>query len=215
MQINKKQILFGHHNLWLTTARAIYWPDESILILSDLHQGKAAHFRKNGIAIPTTVNSSDLSRLDQLVREFNPQKIIFVGDLLHANSNSEFQQLKNFISTYPDLEFILIKGNHDRISTTKILDLGIHKIVETLIIQDVVFVHEPFTSPSHLTICGHKHPGITIKLPNKKKISLPCFVLSERQIILPAFSLFTGLDTSTYDEKLKFIAFDSDNFYEF
>ena len=42
--------------LTFTNARALYWKKENALIISDLHVGKSAHFRKNGIAIPAGIS---------------------------------------------------------------------------------------------------------------------------------------------------------------
>jgi metallophosphoesterase superfamily enzyme len=61
------------------------------LILSDLHLGKTAHFRKNGIPLPANIILEDLKRLSILIDHFKPEKIIVVGDFLHAG---KIQNLK-------------------------------------------------------------------------------------------------------------------------
>ena len=45
-------------------------------------------------------------------------------------------------------------------------------------------------------IGGHIHPGVTLIAQNRQKLKFPCYLVSENQIILPAFSQFTGLDTN-------------------
>ncbi len=39
-------------SLQLLPQKALFLPEESILVLGDLHLGKAMHFRKAGIIIP-------------------------------------------------------------------------------------------------------------------------------------------------------------------
>ena len=47
----------------LSANKTIFWEEEKILILSDLHLGKSGHFRKAGIAIPQNILQEDLFRL--------------------------------------------------------------------------------------------------------------------------------------------------------
>gem|GEM_PF-6533221 len=64
MKIGEQTITFNKQELTLNTQRSIYWKDQKTLILSDLHLGKAAHFRKHGIAIPMDTAITDLTRLE-------------------------------------------------------------------------------------------------------------------------------------------------------
>lgn len=215
MNIITHSISFANQDLVLTNKRCIYWPAQSLLILSDLHLGKAAHFRKNGIPIPTTVNEADLKVLNHLILYFQPKKVVFVGDLIHSKSNNEVFLFKDFISKHSQVEFLLIKGNHDRLSAAFLQELGISKVVDFLQIGKILFSHIPITNTKQAVICGHIHPGIRIILPNKKALRLPCFVVAQNQIILPAFSLFTGLDTQMATNNASFYAFDDNDFYIF
>ena len=215
MNLKTHSLSFANQDLVLTNKRAIYWSAQSLLILSDLHLGKASHFRKNGIAIPTTVNDVDLQTLERLILHFNPKKILFVGDLIHSKSNKEVVLFKDFISKHSSVEFLLVKGNHDRVSATFLQQLGISKVVDALEIDGIIFSHEPTLNPKQTVICGHIHPGIRIILPNKKALRMPCFVVAQNQIILPAFSLFTGLDTQMATNNASFYAFDDNDFYIF
>ena len=85
MNIITKNITFAGEELMLTNQRVIFWKSESTLILSDVHIGKTAHFRKNGIAISDQVMLKDLERLSALIQHFIPNRIIIVGDLFHAD----------------------------------------------------------------------------------------------------------------------------------
>ena len=88
MKIVTKNIHIQDEVFTLTNQRALFWKKEKALILSDLHIGKTAHFRKNGIALSDHIFENDLQRLSVLIEYFQPEKFIVVGDLLHAGDNS-------------------------------------------------------------------------------------------------------------------------------
>jgi len=196
MNLIEQPVCFAGNDLLLNNQRSIYWQAQNALIFSDLHSGKSAHFRKHGMAIPSYLHYSDLERLQFLIQHYQPKKIIIVGDLIHASNNKEVIDLKRITSTFSSTDFHLIKGNHDRISEKLIKDLGITSVTENLVIDSIQFVHEPSSNINLPTISGHIHPGIQIPLLKNSRKKLPCFVVQSSQIILPAFSKLTGLDTT-------------------
>lgn len=197
MNLSAEQIVFGNEKWLLTNQRAIFRERTQTLILSDLHMGKAAHFRKHGIALPTQVSLQDITRLENLLLHYQPQKLIVVGDLLHAGANKEVALITGLIQKFSDVQFILVKGNHDRFPDYVLQDMGLHEIHTKLTIEGVSFIHDK-PSADGLFITGHIHPGVSLQFPDKRKLSLPCYVVSQQQIILPAFSLFTGLATTGF-----------------
>lgn len=215
MKIAEKEIEFQHQKLILNNQRSLFWEAEQSLLISDLHLGKPAHFRKNGIAIPSTIAQKDLNRLENLIFYYQPKKLIVVGDFLHAGTNSEVEKFQVFRNQFPDLYIQLIKGNHDRIPLAQYEFLGINSVLNSIEIQNINLIHEPNPENLKNVICGHWHPGIKLRLTFKKSIQLPCFVVTENQMVLPAFSLFTGLDTNSADENSTFYAFDENQFFEF
>jgi len=196
MNLIEQPICFAGNDLLLNNQRSIYWQAQNALIFSDLHSGKSAHFRKHGMAIPSYLHYSDLERLQFLIQHYQPKQIIIVGDLIHAASNKEVIDLKRITSTFSTIDFHLVKGNHDRISEKLIKDLGISSVTKRLVIDTIQFVHEPISNNNLPTISGHIHPGIQIPLLKNSRKKLPCFVVQSTQIILPAFSKLTGLDTT-------------------
>ena len=64
----KEQTFHLHH------LKAAFWEEESSLLITDLHLGKAAHFRKAGIAVPSMVADANWDRLLNLLLEFKPKK---------------------------------------------------------------------------------------------------------------------------------------------
>jgi DNA ligase-associated metallophosphoesterase len=187
---------FAGQQLVMTNQRALYWPSRRRLIVSDLHVGKAAHFRKNGIAMPAGVLDADLNRLQQLIAHYHPQQLLIVGDFLHAGHNSEIQRFLDWKSALPTIEWVLIKGNHDRVPASMWLELGMFETHRSLTDEGILFRHEPSKKPVQPEIAGHLHPGLRLPLPGARNSRFPCFLLRGEQLILPAFSQFTGLNTA-------------------
>lgn len=80
--------------------KAIYWREEDMLIVSDLHLGKVHHFRKAGIFVPTHAAMDNYERLSSLLLEFEPSKLLILGDLFHSDYNQDW---KDFFRTPTDL----------------------------------------------------------------------------------------------------------------
>lgn len=213
MTIITKEIIFSGEEFLLTNQRIIFWESQKALILSDLHIGKAAHFRKSGIAISSEILVDDLKNLELLILHFKAEKVIIVGDLFHAGYNSDLDLFKNWRAQFPQ-EFILIKGNHDRLKCEHYENLGIICEENFLEISKICFIHEPKNPEENcFYISGHIHPGFVLKGKNER-IRLPCFAVSDNQIILPAFSKFTGLDTKTLTSHFRKIVFTEGTIFE-
>ncbi len=191
--ISTKEIIFGDKKILLNNQRSLFFQDEQALVLSDLHLGKSAHFRKNGIPIPDGIAEKDLEKLKSQILHFKAKSVIIVGDLFHAGMNSELDFFKHWLTQFPATIFHLVNGNHDKLSKKKRNDFML-EFHDELKLGEIKLVHEPKNLDEH-SISGHIHPGISLKAPNKARVNLPCFLVSENQIILPAFSEFTGLDT--------------------
>ena len=48
-----------NEKLIFTNQRALFWEKNNSLIISDLHLGKTAYFRKNGIPVPSDILEDD------------------------------------------------------------------------------------------------------------------------------------------------------------
>ncbi|MBK1896569.1 ligase-associated DNA damage response endonuclease PdeM [Chryseobacterium paridis] len=213
MNIATKAITITTETFILTNQRAVFWEKEKALILSDLHIGKTAHFRKNGIALANHVMKSDLERLSVLIAYFQPEKFIIVGDLLHAGNNSDVDEFCVWKNQYPDLKFFLIEGNHDRISTILEEKLCMDFKADQFELGNILFIHDFDKTNPKFQITGHIHPGFVIN-STVNSIRLPCFVQTENQLLLPAYSEFTGLDTKNIPKKGKFYVFTAAEIYE-
>ena len=196
VQIVTERIDCFHEIIYITNQRVLYWEKLNSLILSDLHIGKSAHFQKSGIPIPSSVLENDLNRLQQLIEYFKATTLIIVGDLFHAAYNKDLELFKTWLSNFTSLKIQLIKGNHDRLKTTLYQDFNIELFNKELQVDTFKFVHDFVEIEKDVfTISGHTHPGVFLKGKGRQRIKLPCFQVTKNQLILPAFSLFTGLNT--------------------
>jgi DNA ligase-associated metallophosphoesterase len=187
------------NNTFLLSAdRCIFWEEEKILILSDLHLGKTGHFRKAGIAIPQAVFKEDMQRLVTQLQSFKPRQVIIIGDMFHSESNKEHDFFLKWRQNFSSLPIHLVKGNHDILKKEwyALADITIHTC--ELLVGDFVFVHDVVDCrvPDHGYIfSGHIHPAVTIRGLGKQSLNFPCFYFGKRYAVLPAFSKFTGTFT--------------------
>jgi uncharacterized protein len=180
-------------NLWLSAQRSIYWEEQKVLIVSDLHFGKTGHFRKSGIPVPQSVYKEDLQRLVSLLHYFKPEKLLVVGDFFHSHANMELDWFKKWREDFTFLKIILVRGNHDILKGSWYKEARIDVIEPELELPPFIFTHEHCEDHQDLyTFCGHIHPGIYLHGLGKQSLRLPCFYFGANHCILPAFSKFTG-----------------------
>jgi len=198
-------ITIRNQKLALLPQKALFWPDKKYLILSDLHLGKTGHFRKSGIAAPGKANLKNIERLSNLVNNIQPKKILFLGDLFHSSANREWFQFEEWRKTFPELSILLVTGNHDQLHSSFYQSADI-EVIDRLELENFLFVHDASDlqkSSDTTIISGHIHPGVKLKGKGKQKLRLPCYSISDHQIILPAFGEFTGLHIIQPDENRK------------
>ncbi|MCK8479837.1 ligase-associated DNA damage response endonuclease PdeM [Psychroserpens algicola] len=215
MNFVEQHINLQSEDLILNSLRGLYWEKHDALIISDLHIGKSGHFRKHGIQITSNVQTSDLKRLSFLISHYRIRQLLVVGDLFHAEMNLDMHEFNQWRLAHADVEIILIKGNHDRLNPEIYQNFNITCRNKDLLIDPFRFVHEPYSETDVFSISGHLHPGISIQLKGQPRIKLPCFQVSKSYLILPAFSLFTGLNVSESDSETKYYAFTESSFFEF
>jgi len=186
---------FLNQSLLLLPEKAIFWEEEKMLIIADIHLGKVGHFRKAGIGIPKQMEQDDLALISDLIFEYKPARIIFLGDLFHSEMNNDWDWIVMWRSMFREIDMILVLGNHD-ILTNKFYDDLNFSLHKTLTINPFLFSHEPLKTKDltddAYVISGHIHPGITLKGGARQLLTLPCFHFGAKQAIIPAFGKFTG-----------------------
>jgi DNA ligase-associated metallophosphoesterase len=170
----------------------MFIPDQSVLIISDIHIGKVGHFRKAGIAVPREAGMDNYIRLQELILTYNPERVIFLGDLFHSDKNSEWDGLKKLVEHFSNTKFDLVIGNHEFLEKREYASLGLHVFEDKLDLGSIALTHVPQEDPSKFNIAGHIHPAVRLRGRARQSIRLPCFHIREDQLVLPAFGAFTG-----------------------
>lgn len=206
MRNKKKEVIsttIQGQELILLSEKAIYWKEENMLIISDLHLGKINHFRKAGIPVPSSANQKNIEVLIQLLQEINTERVIFLGDLFHSAYNQEWEVFGQVLEHFPEVSFELVKGNHDILGEHQYVKhkIKVHELYLTR--EPFIFTHEPLEEipTGYYALAGHIHPGVLIKGKGRQRLKLPCFWFGKRQGLLPAFGEFTGLHIITPAEE--------------
>lgn len=188
------EIEIGTHRFQVLPQRALYWAAQEWLLIADLHLGKADTFRHFGVAVPQAVQWSDLERLAQLLAQLQPKKCVVLGDFVHGRivQPSTAQAWNALVAAYPQTQFELLAGNHDRALERHVLKL--HAVKADCQIDGVWLTHEPLPqeqliASQYLNIHGHIHPAIRLEGSRAK---LPALVYRRPYLMMPAFSEFTA-----------------------
>ncbi|MGC1515733.1 MAG: ligase-associated DNA damage response endonuclease PdeM [Maribacter sp.] len=171
----------------------LFWEEESMLIISDVHLGKVSHFRKFGAAVPQQAVRKNFDTMDTAVEYFKPAHLLFLGDLFHSSLNMEWELFVNWVGNQT-ANITLVSGNHDIISPINYADIGVAVIPE-LISGAFLLTHHPEERDGLFNFSGHIHPAIKMSGLGRQSIRLACFYKTEHQLILPAFGEFTGTYT--------------------
>lgn len=180
--------------LELLPEKAIFWSQTGFLILTDLHLGKAGHFRKAGIPIPGNVHQADLCCLQNLIDTYQPEAVLMLGDLFHSEINREWNDFRSFLQTNASLHFVLVKGNHDILPEDAYCEQNLTVYQEEWRFPPFHFSHHPLEKGADdlYNLAGHVHPGYQLKGKGGDRIKLASFHFSAKGALLPAFGKFTG-----------------------
>lgn len=176
--------------MWLLADRALYWPRERRLFLSDLHLGKGDVFRRAGIGLPAGGTARDLERLAAAIALTDAASVWILGDVVHgAVNNSAWRETwHDWRQSVPHVAFAALSGNHDRALAGA--GLGVELLGDAVDIGPFALRHEPEAVAGMHVIGGHLHPCVAIRELGPRRF--PVFWLQPGITVLPAFSEFTG-----------------------
>ena len=184
--------------LWLRPQRAAWLPEAGLLLVADVHFGKAASFRRLGVPVPRGTTEANLTRMDSLLSGLpGVRRIVFLGDFLHAVSGrapATLQALQAWRKRHAGLALTLVRGNHDSHAGDPPAALGIGVVAEPWLHAGLALCHDPATPrPDGLVaVAGHLHP-VTRLGRGFEALRLPCFhARADGVLVLPAFGEFTG-----------------------
>jgi uncharacterized protein len=169
---------------------ALYWAEERLLVVADLHLEKGSAFAKRGVLLPPYDTASTLSRLARLVEHYAPRVIIALGDSFHDDQGplrmSDLDRIR-LKGLQRGRDWVWIAGNHDRDLPR---DVG-GRFADSLAIGGLTFRHDPTEQAPDGEIAGHLHPVARIA-QRGRAVSRRCFAADGRRLVMPAFGAYAG-----------------------
>lgn len=179
-------------DLILDPRKALIWPSEKSVFISDTHFGKSSIFRKFGLQIPEGSDKETLLLISGLIRDYSVTRLFILGDFVHGRLPREHMFIELFNmwkKSHINLSVILVLGNHDsHLENLCFKDMEIH---DSYMFKSTELVHDPQRATTSSFISGHVHPFLNFRA-SQESLRMPIFWCSDQNIVLPAFGLFTG-----------------------
>jgi len=175
--------------LLLDPAGALFWVEERLLVVADMHLEKGSAFARRGQMLPPFDTTETLNRLAHLVAHHRPRTVVALGDSLHdrwAGERLDAGDRVRIAAIAAGRELIWIAGNHDPAPH----DLG-GLCTDELALGPLRFRHQPGEAPAPGEVCGHLHPAARVEVRGRS-VRRRCFVTNGARMVLPAFGAFTG-----------------------
>jgi hypothetical protein len=167
---------------------ALFWKEQSLLVVSDLHLEKGSSFAMRGVLLPPYDTVATLSRLASVVARHDPRTVIALGDSFHdrtAHERLSAPDREAITALQARRDWIWISGNHDPALPS---DLG-GIIATEVAIGPIVFRHEP--TGGFGEIAGHLHPKARVAT-RARWLERRCFASDGERAVMPAFGAYTG-----------------------
>jgi DNA ligase-associated metallophosphoesterase len=167
---------------------ALVWPEQRLLVVSDLHLEKGSSYAARGVLLPPYDTAATLSRLAAVIARHDPRMVIALGDSFHdreAHARLSVTDRDALAALQARREWIWISGNHDPALPS---DLG-GLVATEVAIGPVVFRHEPTGRVGE--IAGHLHPKARIATRGRA-MERRCFASDGERAVMPAFGAYAG-----------------------
>ena len=166
----------------------LFWKEQSLLVVSDLHLEKGSSFAARGVLLPPYDTVATLSRLAAVIARYDPRRVIALGDSFHDRSAHErlaAPDREALAAMQARRDWIWIAGNHDPALPS---DLG-GVVASEVAIGSIMFRHEPTGVAGE--IAGHLHPKARVATRGRA-MERRCFACDGERAVMPAFGAYTG-----------------------
>lgn len=167
---------------------ALFWEQESVLVVSDLHLEKGSSFAARDVLLPPYDTMATLCRLAAVVARHDPRMVIALGDSFHdrvAHERLSAQDRETIAALQARRDWIWISGNHDPALPR---DIG-GVVASEVAIGPIVFRHEP--TGAFGEIAGHLHPKARVATRGGA-VERRCFACDGERAVMPAFGAYAG-----------------------
>jgi len=169
---------------------ALWWPDEAMLCVADLHLGKSERIARHGGALlPPYETAETLDRLAADIARHAPRVVVCLGDSFDDRAGADALMPENsarLATLGAGRDWIWIAGNHD---PAPLSVAGRH--LAEVARGPLTFRHIARPVADGGEISGHWHPKARVALRGRT-ISRPCFLTDGARLILPAYGAYTG-----------------------
>ena len=172
------------------TSGALFWPEERMLIVADLHLEKGSSFAARGVLLPPYDTASTLARLARLIERYAPRLVMTLGDSFHDGggparmADTDSASLK---ALQRGRDWLWIAGNHDPDPGDGVGG----RFADVLAVGPLSFRHEPTSTSCDGEIAGHLHPLARVARRGRA-VSRRCFASDNKRLVMPAFGAYTG-----------------------
>ena len=170
-------------------AGVLYWPEQGLLAVADLHLEKGSSFARRGVLLPPYDTAATLARLSERIARYAPRMVVALGDSFHDGggpSRLADTDRASLTAMQRGRDWIWIMGNHDPEPAENIGG----RFLNTLSVGTLTFRHEP-TETGKGEIAGHLHPVARVARRGRA-VSRRCFATDATRTVMPAFGAYTG-----------------------
>ncbi|MEH2511776.1 DNA ligase-associated metallophosphoesterase [Nitrobacteraceae bacterium AZCC 1564] len=167
---------------------ALFWEEQRLLVVSDLHLEKGSSFAQRGVLLPPFDTAATLARLSAVIARHDPRTVISLGDSFHDREAHERLSPGNretLMALQARRDWIWISGNHDPALSR---DVG-GVVADEVAIGPIAFRHDPTGATGE--IAGHLHPKARVSTRGRS-VERRCFASDGARAIMPAFGSYTG-----------------------
>lgn len=187
--MNMYDFIFAGAALQALGSGALHWPDERLLVVSDLHLGKSERIaRRSRQLLPPYETADTLTKLETAIATCAPKTVICLGDSfddLEAGHSLPEDHRLWLTRLMAGRKWIWIEGNHD---PGPLEFGGTHKTEVTYGPLTFRHIAQPDAKGE---VSGHYHPKTSLHLRGRT-VTRPSFLVDEARLILPAFGTYTG-----------------------
>jgi len=171
------------HDDWqLTPQRVAVHLPTGTAVLSDLHLGYDQARRRRGEAVPACGVAAALAPLAAVIEQWSARRVLIAGDLFEDGVDEAVVEELLVWPRQRGAELLgVVPGNHDRRLATVALSIPV--LAGGFRLGRWRVIHGDGALPTGRMVCGHFHPAV--RLAGQVR---PCYLVGERQIVLPAFS---------------------------
>jgi DNA ligase-associated metallophosphoesterase len=168
---------------------ALFWPEEGLLAVADLHLEKGSSFAERRVLLPPYDTAATLGRLTQLIARYAPRAVAALGDSFHDRrgpSRLNAVDRGSIMALQRGRDWIWIAGNHDPDPAE---DIG-GRFAAAFMLGPLTFRHQP-DDGAEGEISGHLHP-IARVAKRGRAVSRRCFACDGKRAVMPAFGAYAG-----------------------